>query len=196
MNYDNDKAFQVKNLDDYIVVLKNLVPYTLCEDIIEEYENSEDFCDAVTTGGINKKVRNCFNLDISSQSIISKNYEKRKFLDNKLFVVAGQALNQYNKLFSYSNNLAGDSGYTLLKYDVGNHYSYHVDDSNKTPRKLSLSLTLNDSFNGGEFSFFHGHKIYKLNKGDGIIFPSSFMYPHAVLPVTEGTRYSIVTWFI
>jgi hypothetical protein len=28
------------------------------------------------------------------------------------------------------------------------------------------------------------------------MFPSNFLYPHSVLPVTEGTRYSIVTWFI
>ncbi len=26
-------------------------------------------------------------------------------------------------------------------------------------------------------------------------FPSNFMYPHGIRPVTQGVRYSIVTWF-
>ena len=31
-------------------------------------------------------------------------------------------------------------------------------------------------------------------RGDLVIFPSSFTYPHEVLPVKSGTRYSIITW--
>jgi hypothetical protein len=27
------------------------------------------------------------------------------------------------------------------------------------------------------------------------MFPSNFMYPHAIKPVLSGTRYSIITWF-
>jgi predicted 2-oxoglutarate/Fe(II)-dependent dioxygenase YbiX len=30
--------------------------------------------------------------------------------------------------------------------------------------------------------------------GDLIIFPSIFLYPHKVLPVTKGTRYSYISW--
>ena len=32
-----------------------------------------------------------------------------------------------------------------------------------------------------------------LSKGDIIVFPSNFMYPHKVEPVT-GTRYSYISW--
>jgi predicted 2-oxoglutarate/Fe(II)-dependent dioxygenase YbiX len=27
------------------------------------------------------------------------------------------------------------------------------------------------------------------------LFPSNYLYPHRITPVTQGTRYSIVTWF-
>ena len=37
-------------------------------------------------------------------------------------------------------------------------------------------------------------KTYKLNKGDVLMFPSTFLYPHRVEPVIEGTRYSYVSW--
>ena len=56
-------------------------------------------------------------------------------------------------------------------------------------------MHLNDDYEGGEFAFFDRQLKYKLNKGDVLMFPSTFMYPHEVMPVTQGTRYSIITWF-
>lgn len=196
MNHQSNSEYQVKKLEDYIVVLKNIVPDDFCDEIVQEYKDSNQFLRAMTVGGEDLNMRNCFNLQMSAQEVITVNYEKRKLIDDRLYIVAGQAVNQYQKLFYHATNYAGDSGYTFLKYDVGGKYDYHVDDCNANPRKLSLSFTLNDGFEGGEFAFFYGHKIYKLNKGDGIIFPSSFMFPHSVLPITSGTRYSIVTWFV
>ena len=34
----------------------------------------------------------------------------------------------------------------------------------------------------------------KLNAGDLVIFPSNFLYPHKISPVTDGVRYSYVSW--
>jgi predicted 2-oxoglutarate/Fe(II)-dependent dioxygenase YbiX len=33
-----------------------------------------------------------------------------------------------------------------------------------------------------------------LQAGDLLIFPSNFMYPHRVEPVTNGERYSFISW--
>ena len=57
---------------------------------------------------------------------------------------------------------------------------------------LSVLGVLNDDYEGGEFVLID-EKI-DLNKGDIIIFPSNFMYPHKVEPVTKGTRYSYISW--
>ena len=35
---------------------------------------------------------------------------------------------------------------------------------------------------------------YNLNAGDIIVFPSNFLYPHSILPITLGVRYSIIIW--
>ena len=51
---------------------------------------------------------------------------------------------------------------------------------------------LNNDYEGGEFVLID-EKI-DLSKGDIIIFPSNFMYPHKVEPVTKGTRYSYISW--
>ena len=39
-----------------------------------------------------------------------------------------------------------------------------------------------------------GDQVIPFEAGDVIIFPSNFMYPHRVEPVTKGARYSYVSW--
>jgi len=58
---------------------------------------------------------------------------------------------------------------------------------------LSCLGVLNDDYEGGEFIMFENEKI-EMNQGDLIIFPSNFLYPHRVEPVTRGTRYSYISW--
>ena len=57
---------------------------------------------------------------------------------------------------------------------------------------LSVLGVLNDDYEGDEFVLID-EKI-DLSKGDIIIFPSNFMYPHKVEPVTKGIRYSYISW--
>ena len=58
---------------------------------------------------------------------------------------------------------------------------------------LSIIGTLNDDYEGGEFIMF-GDKKIDMKTGDLLIFPSTFLYPHKVNPVTKGSRYSYVSW--
>ena len=45
----------------------------------------------------------------------------------------------------------------------------------------------------GEPRYFDDEEI-KLKKGDIMVFPSSFQYPHRVAPVTKGVRDTFVSW--
>ena len=58
---------------------------------------------------------------------------------------------------------------------------------------LTILGSLNSDYEGGELILFDDHVI-NMQKGDVVIFPSNFMYPHRVEKVTRGTRYSFVTW--
>ena len=57
---------------------------------------------------------------------------------------------------------------------------------------LSIVGLLNDNYEGGEFMI--RDKEIKLTRGDILIFPSNFMYPHKVKDITEGVRHSFVSW--
>jgi predicted 2-oxoglutarate/Fe(II)-dependent dioxygenase YbiX len=86
------------------------------------------------------------------------------------------------------------------KYEVGTNMKPHhdhihtlFDGEKKGVPILSVLGLLNDDFEGGDFLMFDGKKV-NLSAGDIILFPSNFLYPHAVTTVTKGTRYSFVSW--
>ena len=73
------------------------------------------------------------------------------------------------------------------------HISSLFDGNVKGIPMLSIVGQLNDDFDGGEFVMWRD-KVIPFETGDVIIFPSNFMYPHRVEPVTKGDRYSYVSW--
>ena len=95
------------------------------------------------------------------------------------------------------------SGFTLPrfnKYDEDKKMALHCDHihsmfDGKTKGIPTLSVlgVLNDDYEGGEFIMFNDTEI-KFSKGDIIVFPSLFLYPHKVEPVKSGTRYSYISW--
>jgi predicted 2-oxoglutarate/Fe(II)-dependent dioxygenase YbiX len=163
--------------------------------VLDEYKNCDDWENAAIKNGKNLDVRNCQTIGISFSSIIEKSQETRQKLDQELFTCAAKAIQEYNKQFSCCN-IEQDSGYELLRYKAGQFYTTHTDSFKDRPRAVSCSFALNDDYEGGEFAFFDRELVYNLKKGSCIMFPSNFMYPHEIMPVTSGTRYSIVTWFI
>jgi hypothetical protein len=183
------------DLRDYIVVFENIVSDELCDEVLKEYGDDNNWKNTTTGSGLSRDVRRCDAINMSDAFIIEKNKEKRKSIDEKLFDCAGQAIRKYNEKFKYAQ-IQGDSGYTLLRYQEGEFYSEHTDHFLQAPRIVSCSFTLNDNFEGGEFAFFNRELIYKLPKGSALMFPSNFLYPHEVMPVIRRTRYSIITWFI
>lgn len=184
------------SIADYIIVVKNALTYPLCDAILNEFKNSNEWQDTIVgSGRVEKNVRNCETIGISFSSIIEKNKKVRLKLDKYTFLSATKCIQEYNNKFPHCK-IEEDSGYELLKYPEGCFYTQHVDSFKAVPRAVSCSFILNDDFEGGEFAFFDRELKYKLEKGDAIMFPSNFMYPHEIMPVTKGTRYSIITWFI
>ena len=104
----------------------------------------------------------------------------------------------------------------ITKYKPGSFYGWHMDGPSDClsvynlpdrkflhgkVRKLSMTILLNGHYRGGEFQFSKSSKgkieIETLdfkNAGSIIVFPS--FLEHRVTPVTKGTRYSLVAWFL
>jgi predicted 2-oxoglutarate/Fe(II)-dependent dioxygenase YbiX len=95
----------------------------------------------------------------------------------------------------------------VLHYGRGGHYIPHVDaetlfkdDSGvdlwekSLDRDLSVVCFLNDDYAGGELVFPGLDLVIKPEAGTLVCFPADHNYIHGVHPVTDGHRYTLVTW--
>lgn len=116
--------------------------------------------------------------------------------------------NIYKGIQEYQSNFKfpwfkGWSGYTKIRFNRYNeNQNMHVhcdhihdifDGQKRGIPSLSIIGLLNDDFEGGNLEFFDDYEV-KMKQGDLLMFPSNFLYPHKVKPITEGVRYSYVSW--
>ena len=91
-----------------------------------------------------------------------------------------------------------NEGFQFTNYEApSGKYGKHVDRGMNIPvRKLSISIQLTDpeEYEGGELYLYEGDEGTLMDKSQGtlILFPSYVL--HEVMPVTKGTRNSLVTW--
>tara|TARA_R100000656_G_scaffold105735_2_gene77855 strand:- start:97 stop:636 length:540 start_codon:yes stop_codon:yes gene_type:complete len=172
-------------------------------DYIKRYDNilSDDICDKICKNTDEKS----FNTAIVNDGYEVKSYRKcfQKNLDEKyhdyLYKGVSEVLQKYQK--DHANFYIGlsieDTGYEHLLYKGSEkgEYKTHIDAMDLYPRVLSISFLLNDNYDGGDFVFFEDMSYtVKKKKGSAVVFPSNFCFPHAVIPVTNGNRQSIITW--
>ena len=163
------------------------VPNNTCIRIMEESNSSDNLC---VQGNVSNKEEYQTNLDIREVKAFIIN-EKKLWLDELVLSLTENALGYL--CYDVVGLLERPQ---LLKYSEGsNGYDWHTDLGNgqASTRKISISLALNDEYEGGEIEFF-SDKVYTfdLKKGQAIAFPS-FM-PHRVKPITSGERWSLVSW--
>lgn len=185
----------MNNLADYIVKF-NGMEEDLCKKILDEYASSEEWTDPVMNGTYVPEVRNCKVIEMSNKEVIDRNKEVREQLDAAVFKAVSEAGAFYKEKFPRVD-FNYDTGYHLLRYEPGEYIKQHIDTGFGDHRVVSCSIQLNggDCFSGGSWSFFDDDK-YSLQQdvGDIVMFPANFCFPHQIVPVESGTRYSIITW--
>jgi hypothetical protein len=186
-----------RDLKGFIKVFENVIDPTLCDSIIEEYRNDDNWQSSQVglANVVNESIRKVTSIKIDDPYNIHKNFEKRFKLSFDLSESIFFAMQKYKQI-APAMNADKNSGYDLLRYQEGDFYKEHTDSFISNPRHVSCSFHLNDDYEGGEFAFFNKEFKIKAKKGSVLMFPSTFMFPHEILPVTKGTRFSIITWLI
>ena len=167
---------------DYIRQFKGILTDEECKKIIDtnEYNEWDDEWDENPwqIGSFNGS-RVCSFKEITNPEI-----------DDLLFGVFGKMLKLYAKDFWRASSYLNDTGYTLTRYHVGDCYPIHHEPSGSG---IVATISLSSS-EGGDTQFFGREKVDS-SIGMGFVYPASFMFPSAVLPVTEGVRYYVSTTF-
>lgn len=121
------------------------------------------------------------------------NIEELKKIDDIIFNITTSCVNQYS--VHYGLGPMDDEGYSILKYENGTMYKQHHDcGPMHSNRVVSMLAYLNDDFVGGELEFPYIGIKYKPSAGDVVLFPSNYTFSHIAHPVSEGTKYAVVSW--
>jgi len=102
-------------------------------------------------------------------------------------------LRHYESLYNVKMEFMEAINY--IRYTSGQHFQVHTDHGFSYTCTISSIMYLNDDYEGGELFFPYFQLKFKPEAGDIILFPSTYIFAHAALPVTSGTKYSAVTMF-
>jgi predicted 2-oxoglutarate/Fe(II)-dependent dioxygenase YbiX len=188
-----------KNLKDYVKHYKSFLKNDICEKTILELNeinnnlwHQHEFYNATK----NEYVKISGDQELST--LYSKNISSKKIIMKKIWNAIHNYITDLN--FSWFSGWQGYSEIRFNKYSENTKMAQHCDHirslfdgEHKGIPILSVLGILNNDYKGGEFIMFEDEEI-KLNKGDLLIFPSIFLYPHKVEPVKKGTRYSFISW--
>ena len=193
---------EVKKLTDYIVVFNDVIPEKVLNNFFLFCKESDEFSkgEVIGEGNVNSKdvvqehIRKTLVMNL--QSFGEKSLTKVHWT-NFFVKVFKDFINEYLKRIGTSEPFKLEV-IQVLKYVNNGFYKFHVDYHKKYPRAFSCIFLVNEDYEGGElaFKFPNSKELYKIEKKKNslIIWPSNFLYPHSVLPVTKGERYSIVSW--
>ncbi len=190
----NEKGIDVLNYYRWIGHYKNIVSDSLCDNIISTNFNYTESTYSTHKGLSPDKKR------VEMNEIWIRN--KQPFY-NELKDCVSSVADLYAKEIKKSKRdfvAQKTTDFRLNKYDKGGYMSLHCDNIHHSHGQqygypqATVLLFLNNDFKGGDFIV--SELKLEIKKGDAVIFPSNFMFPHEVKKVTEGTRWSIVSWLM
>jgi len=186
------------NLESYVVTFDNIMPSNILKNFKRICKNNSRFQKAAITGSkqlntIDESIRKASTWDLKNTN--ADNLTEAHWA-NFLIHTFSSFINDYQKITNCHQSCQ-ILDIQILKYGLGGHYKFHYDHCEKNPRTLSCIFLVNDNYEGGELVFkYPNSKLTKIDKKENrmIIWPSNFLYPHSVKPVTKGERISVVTW--
>jgi hypothetical protein len=114
-------------------------------------------------------------------------------LHNQYRMILNATTPGYARTFGIAEEMY-QCGYDLLKYSGGQEYKTHYDSGPAMRRMITALCYLNGDYEGGELEFPNFNVKIKPEPGMLVLFPSTFPYAHRAYPVTDGTKYTMVTW--
>ena len=185
---------EIKN---FIKIYDEVLPWNVLSNLIR-YANYSEFHEAKIGGGEKAKVD--FNIRRTYAKYLSNLDTSLTNVHwfNLLYSNFDRLLKKYCEDFKMRTSYSDIIDIEILKYEDTGFYTWHVDHFSKNPRTMSCILLLNNDYEGGNLCFKNpdGSGEFQLDVVPNrmIIWPSNFLYPHMIKPITKGKRYSVVAW--
>ena len=184
-------------LKDLIHVERGIIPQNLCDYLVDEIEKKE-WRPHTWYNNVQGTFGSEETMELDVQNIAAEHQQ----LLTPFMIQAGGAYNakyhfecertmQIMNKFSAIRFNRYSPGQIMRRHQDHIHSLWNTQDAGIPV--LSFILNLNDDYEGADLYFWDDH-IVPLGKGDIIMFPSLFLYPHGVTEATRGRRFSAVSW--
>lgn len=188
-----------KDLNFYVKSY-NIIPVDKCNEIIKKIENlnwkQHEFYDVST--GNSSSLSGSRELDVAIFPQTPEYSDDYAYVMQSIWKAYQNYLTDLN--FPWFRSWEGFSPVRFNRYEKTRIMAEHCDHIHSLfdgQRKGIPTLTalgcLNEDYEGGEFVMY-GDTIFPFKAGEIKIFPSCFLFPHRIDPVTSGIRYSFVSW--
>jgi hypothetical protein len=144
-----------------------------------------------TGGGANQERRTNYHAGISYAASLGDPTAQN--VHNQMYMLLLASTGPYIKKYGIEESFWHEN-YNMLRYRSGEEYKAHYDGDTSSGRSLSAIVYLNNNYEGGHVEFTNFGVKIKPEPGMLLLFPSNYAYSHTAHPVTDGTKYAIVTW--
>jgi predicted 2-oxoglutarate/Fe(II)-dependent dioxygenase YbiX len=190
-----------RNIEHYILHKENFLDKKYCNDCIKELDKNtwekHDWHNP-KTDSMDKPSGNNEPENIRQGLFSDKVAKINTFIIQELHSIVLEYIQSFK--FNWFNEWNGYSSLKFIRYSPDQRMQNHCDHiyslfdgKRKGIPVLSIIGILNDDYDGGELIMLEDKKI-DTKKGDLLMFPSNFLYPHEITPVTKGVRYSYTSW--
>lgn len=188
-----------------LIVYRNVLPQNLdlinrLEEILSNQSSENQWKTAKT--GVKpvqgaKKFRECSSFKINKNTKNDLNKSESTLKLEKISEECCKAALEPIKDYAQHFRLA-PLGYwepiNFVKYNQGEYIEVHSDHAFGHICVLSCVGYINDDYEGGELFFDKLNIKIKPKAGDLYLYPSTYLYSHASLPIISGTKYAIVSF--
>jgi predicted 2-oxoglutarate/Fe(II)-dependent dioxygenase YbiX len=185
------------------VKIYNVIPSEVCDEILAEVNQNHEW------------QKHTYNPTFKRPTGTHFPPTEFEFMDStreqslQIMPYVEKVMRQYNQYINETNSFpgydasTGVASCTPIRFNrckthtlVETHHD-HIQElfgpGNTSIPSVSVVGLLNEEFTGGEFVLFKD-TVIPLKKGDILLFPSTYLYPHRVDKVKSGVRNSFVTW--
>ena len=188
---------EIKN---FVAIYDEVLPWPVLSNLIK-FANNNEFIETKIGGRdggtVDFNIRRTFTIPLTNLDNSLSNVHWFNLLQFFFDVNLKQYKLDLNILDYHYNSI---KNIEILKYENTGFYTWHVDHFHTQPRTMSCILLLNNDYEGGNLCFRNpngsGEYEVDIKPNRMILWPSNFLYPHTVKPVTKGIRYSVVAWAI
>lgn len=192
-------------MSEFIYENRVSIPNTLCDEIIDLFEDQDDKSNGCTLSGVNKNIKDTTDYVIPhSKTELCKWFKIEQFLYKELNSNLKKYINIidkpcYKPSYSMFKDLTLETdNFMIQKYNkCEGKYEFHNDSRFQSDEKKYRVITflwyLNTIEEGGETQFWD-NLLVKPEQGKLILFPATWSYPHRGKVPLSDNKYIITGW--